>query len=507
MKRRPAYRVIRRAAVYLRVSCDEQLLGHSMDSQSKALLAWAANEGWEVVEIYADAGVSGTSIRRRSEFQRMIADAQAGKFDAILVLKVDRFARSLRDSTIYRELLRDLGVRLLSRTEPNAGDDTPAAFLINGQADLYAAYYSIQLSDNVARGKATRAAKGLPLGDLPFGYASAGPQEPPAIVPNEAEQVRRCFREYAAGNRSMAELAELLNGAGFHPRSKRGRSVFSKATLSGMLSNPTYVGDIARHGQIVGPGRHKAIIDRELWDAVQRARTNRARKPQVYGARPKRPYLLSGIGCCAACGSPLWANTINGGAHNYYRCASRQRGDACRDGRVGQRADPVEAHIHGLFSQLTLPSAWQDRVAELARQDDAPLDVESERKRLAAKLVRIRQGLIDGVLENDEAKAATQEVEAALAALQPQNQEAVRAGQVLTDVRELWPLMAETERRDLVRLVLERVSVDLRTGEVKAMTPKSAFACLFSVLGEEEDGLIRVCDWRPRRDSNPRSPP
>jgi Recombinase/Recombinase zinc beta ribbon domain len=363
------------------------------------------------------------------------------------------------------------------------------------------------LSDNVARGKATRAAKGLPLGDLPFGYASAGPQAPPIVVLDEAEQVRRCFREYAAGNRSMAELAESLTATGFSPRSKRGREVFSKATLSGMLSNPTYVGDVTRHGQLVTSGHYEPIIDRDLWEAVQRARRERAGKPQIHAKRSKRPYLLSGVGCCVSCGSSLWANTINGGTHNYYRCASRQRGDSCSDGRVGHRADPVEAHVHEVFSELTMPPGWRERVAELAQRDDDGRDVEVERRRLNGKMGRIRRGLIDGVLENDGAREAMREVEMALSALNIGAFESSRAGELLTDVRELWPRMTDAERRDLVRLVLAKVVVDLRTGEMKAITPKPAFSLLFAVLGEYEGGLIRVCDWRPRRDSNPRSPP
>ena len=60
----------------------------------------------------------------------MIADAQAGSFDAVLVLKVDRFARSIRDATLYRELLNDHGVRAKSRTEPGVGERTPAGFLM-----------------------------------------------------------------------------------------------------------------------------------------------------------------------------------------------------------------------------------------------------------------------------------------------------------------------------------------------------------------------------------------
>jgi hypothetical protein len=66
--------------------------------------------------------------------------------------------------------------------------------------------------------------------------------------------------------------------------------------------------------------------------------------------------------------------------------------------------------------------------------------------------------------------------------------------------------MTGEERCDLVRLVLVKVEVDLRTGGVEGLKPKRAFALLFGILAEEEDGLISVCDWRPRGDSNPRSP-
>lgn len=507
MKRRPPLRKIRRVVLYLRVSSDEQVLGHSLDSQRAALIAWAESEGWEVVAIYEDAGASGTSITGRPQFQRLLAAAQAGIFDAVLVLKFDRFARSVRDATSSRDLLRGCGVHLLSRTEPNLGDDTPAGFLLNGQSDLFNAYYSVQLSDNVTRGKHTRALKGLPLGDLPFGYISRGAQFPPEIVPEEAAAVVRCFERYATGNCSMAELAEDLNAAEFRPRSKRGRTVFSKATIHGMLSNPTYVGDITRHGEVVAQGRHQPIVSRELWDKVQAVREQRARRPQVYGARPKRPYLFSGVGICASCASPLWANTINGGRHNYYRCASRARGDGCPDAGVGCRAEPVEDHLSSLFARLRLPPTWRDRVRELVDDVNAVHDIERERRRLQAKIVRVRQGLIDGVIDNETAKAAVREAEAVLTSLIEPPDSCVSAGDALVEIYDLWPHMTETERRDLVRTVLADVVVDLRQREVAGMMPKPAFAPLFKVLAEVEGGLISVCGWRPRRDSNPRSPP
>ena len=119
------------------------------------------------------------------------------------------------------------------------------------------------------------------------------------------------------------------------------------------------------------------------------------------------------------------------------------------------------------------------------------------------KIRRVRQGLLDGVLDNKTARAEVQKAEAALAALPKLDGAHIQAGEALTDIRQLWPLMSTEERHDLVRLVLAKVEVDLRNGEVEGLIPKPAFAPLFRVLAEEEGGLISVCSWRPRWDSNP----
>ena len=307
-----------------------------------------------------------------------------------------------------------------------------------------AAHYSVQLSHNVARGMEARAHNGLPLGDIPFGYRTVNPVEPPGMVADEAEAVRKAFEKYAAGNCSMLEIADWLNSTGLRPRSKRGRLVFSKATVRGMLSNPTYVGDIARHGEVVGPGRHEPIVSRELWDKVQQVRERRAWRPQMYGARPSRPYLLSGVGFCADCGSPLWANTTSGGRHNYYRCASRSRGDECLSEGASCRAEIPEGDVSSLFARLELPLEWRERMRELVAEGSPVADLERERRRLLDKIARVQRGLVDGVLDNETAKAA-----------------------------------------------------------VRGILPKPPFAPLFRVLAEEEGRLISVSVWRPRGDSNP----
>ena len=180
MKLRPKFREIRRVAPYLRVSTAEQAQGYSLDCQRDELLSWARSQGWEIADVYEDAGSTGTTVEGRHGFRRMVADAQQGRFDAVLVHRVDRFARSIRDSAIYRELLGDCGVQLKSKTEPTVGDGTPAGFLTHGLFDVVAAHYSVQLSHNVARGMEARAHNGLPLGDIPFGYRVA----PGRLSPN-----------------------------------------------------------------------------------------------------------------------------------------------------------------------------------------------------------------------------------------------------------------------------------------------------------------------------------
>ena len=503
----PKYRDIKRVALYLRVSTKEQAQGYSLDSQREALSEWAEDRGWQIADIYEDAGASGTTVEGRLKFQEMIARAQMDEFDAVLVLMNDRFARSRRDAVVYKDLLNGRGIRVLSRTEPAVGDASPAGFLMEGMSDVWAAYYSVQLSENVSRGKAARVRRGLPLGDISFGYRSVDAKTPPEVVPEEAGIIRRAFEGYAGGNLSMLELADMINGAGFKPRSKRGRTAFSKATVAGMLSNPFYVGDITYHGEVIGQGLHKPIVSRQLWEKVQEVRKDRARRPQVFGARTKRAYLLAGVAVCSRCGHQLWANTTAGGRHTYYRCSARNRGATCEAKANGCPSDRADVQLAALFVELDLPDAWRDRVAALMAEDGDNDSVPRERKRLEDKIMRVQQGLIDGLLDNVVAKAAIKEAQAALAAL-PRGEAAVHyeAGERLVGICDIWNEMTPDEKHELVRMVLARIEVNVEAGTVEAVIPKPAFAPLFRVLSEEESGLISICGWRPRSDSNRRSP-
>lgn len=483
-------------ALYLRVSTQEQAEGHSLDTQRDVLTAWAEREGWTCAEVYADAGASGTRIAGRVAFQRMLRDAETHAFDAVLVKNRSRYARDVADALLTERQLLLAGVRVLSLDEPAANDDTPGAFLFRGFSDLIAHHYSVELSHKTRQGWRKRAEKGLTVGDLPFGYRSTGPHTPPTVEPSEADAVRAAFERYAMGDVSLNDIADQLNRGGLRPRSKRGTPHFGQKTVRGMLANRFYVGDIVYHGAVVSRGLHEPLIDKALFDRVQRARQARIDRPLRARVRSSRPYLLRGIARCAVCGGVMWANTLSHGSeYRYYRCASRLRGHDCDAVATSVRADQVEASVDELFESWKQPADWREQIA-------APGDPETaERTQLQARIARTRRALLDGLVDYEETAAELRVLEGRLKLLEPHTRGSV-AGDELTNIRELWPLMSQEERRALVTLVIEDVVLDMDSGTLVRVRPHEDFGPLFDCLAAEESGLLAVVDWRPRSDSN-----
>jgi len=229
MREQPPLRAIKRVALSLRVSTESQVDGFSLQTQETVLRAWAERGSWEVVEVYVDAGRSAyRKVEGREAFIRMIDDAEAGRFDAVLVQKGDRFMRGIAQATLVRDRLRFAGVQYKSLEEPGAWDGTPGGFLQGSLSDMFAEYYSLDLSIKKTRNLLTRAESGLTLGDVPWGYLRDDPKQPIYPDPELAPMVRHLFARYSTCLCSMGELAEELNAAGFRPHSKRRKLRFSK---------------------------------------------------------------------------------------------------------------------------------------------------------------------------------------------------------------------------------------------------------------------------------------
>lgn len=227
-----------RVAAYCRVSTDKEEQERSLEIQMESFEELIEkNPDWELVEIYADPGKSGTSVKNRKEFLRMIEDARAGKIDYILAKSVSRFARNTLDTLNYTRQLHDMGVGVYFETENlNTGVDNSEILLT-----MFASF-SQELAHDISEWIKNGLRKNAELGRVRYhacyGYTGKG-KEKWVVVSEEAEIIRRIFDSYVKG-KTIREIADELNDEGLVTRSG---SKWLCSTIGNMLRNEKYVGD------------------------------------------------------------------------------------------------------------------------------------------------------------------------------------------------------------------------------------------------------------------------
>jgi len=202
-----------RVAAYYRWSTADQADGSSPAAQRRAVGDEIARRGWDPARAYEDDGKSGTSMRGRDGLARLLADAARGEVDVVVVHRLDRLARSLRDATaILARLEEDHRIPLVSIAE--AIDPTsPFAPVLRTLMLVLAEQFSANLSGEVRKGLAQMWADGRHVGSAPTGYAVLEPHTRRSrMVPGpDAALIRRAFELAGAGDLAMATIAARLN--------------------------------------------------------------------------------------------------------------------------------------------------------------------------------------------------------------------------------------------------------------------------------------------------------
>src|SRR5882757_5145313 len=288
-----------RCAIYTRVSTDQGLEQdfNSLDAQRDAAEAYIrsqAHAAWTLIRSqYNDGGYSGGSTDRPA-LQRLLTDVRARKVDVIVVYKVDRLTRSLADFAKLVELFDGHGVSFVSVTQQFNTTTSMGRLTLNvllSFAQFEREVTSERIRDKIAASKR----KGLWVGGIvPLGYATRDRKF--VVVAEEAERVRTIFRRYlelGSLNRLMANLR--ARGIVTKLRSlESGRTVggipFTRGPLAHLLRNRFYIGEVVFKGEVL-PGEQPAILDRDLFDAVQ-AKLNEQRNNQSVGrATPSSPLI------------------------------------------------------------------------------------------------------------------------------------------------------------------------------------------------------------------------
>ncbi|MFR2928218.1 MAG: recombinase family protein [Oscillospiraceae bacterium] len=224
-----------RVAAYARVSSssEDQLNSYRVQNQYYSELI-SSNPDWEMVDIYADEGITGTSVEKRENFQRMMQDCRKGKIDRILVKSISRFARNTKDCLAAVRELKELGVSVQFEEQ---GIDTSkvSSEMVTAIMASLAQKGSESISGNVRWGVQKRMQDGTYLpSSLPFGYTMI--EKSIQIDETQAEIVREIYTAYLAG-KNVDEIAEKLN------QTQAGSRRWYNTTIRYILSNERYIGD------------------------------------------------------------------------------------------------------------------------------------------------------------------------------------------------------------------------------------------------------------------------
>lgn len=312
-----------RAVIYCRVSSLEQTKNLSLPTQEQACREYASRHGYDVDEIFIDAGESAKTIDR-TEFRRLLEHCRRGRgrLHAVIVYSLTRFSRNSADHHAIKTLLVGLGISLRSVTEPI--DDTPSGKLMEGILAAMAQWDNEVRTDRMRAGVHAAVDRGRWCWPAPIGYVRADARRGPSLVPDpvRAPLVAEVFRLYDAGVQGR-ELLRRMQAMGL-TATRGGRAITSLQTLNTMLRHRAYLGYVQPKGwPRETRGDFAPIVPEDLFARVQ-ARLNgptRARQALVrHRNHPDFP-LRRFVRC--ACGKSLtgsWSRGRTGTRYAFYHC-------------------------------------------------------------------------------------------------------------------------------------------------------------------------------------------
>ncbi len=341
---------VKTACLYVRFSSHNQT-EQSIEGQTRVCQEFCQRHNIKIVEIYADRATSASkNTEKRVSFLKMIKDSEKGLFDAVVVYKLDRFARSRYDSATYKYRLKKNGVQLISATENIT--NSPEGIILESVLEGMAEFYSAELSQKINRGMRESAYKHNSIGGaLPLGYKTVDKKL--VIDEKTAPIVREAFTMYAEGH-SVAEICRIFNARGY--KTSKGTE-FGKNSFSKIFRNERYIGTYTYH-DYRAEDAIPAIIDRDLWDRVQLRLKKVKNSPGRNKA--KRVYLLSGKLFCGHCGESMNGN-CNGNKYAFYECyGKKSKYNGC------QKRNLRKEYIERLIAQDALSLLTDENIEHLA---------------------------------------------------------------------------------------------------------------------------------------------
>lgn len=293
-----------KVSAYCRVSTEKNDQQNSLENQVSFFENFIkCNREWTLHKIYCDQGISGTQVKKRTQFQQMIEDAKKGEFELILTKEISRFGRNTIDVLHYTRLLKSYGIFVFFvndgiNTAQNDGELRLAIMASIAQEE------SRKISDRVKFGQTQSMKNGKVFGN---GNIKGFELLKGELLPKTSEigEIRNIFCMYTIEHKSVTAIAKIL---------RNDEKKYSEQTISNILKNEKYVGDLLQkksvttdyltharkrnlESKIYIKNHHRAIISRKLWNLTQIEREKRKKSGKF-----SQKHYLSGKIYCDKCG-------------------------------------------------------------------------------------------------------------------------------------------------------------------------------------------------------------
>lgn len=395
-------------AAYCRVSTDKEDQLNSLEAQKRFFTEYTQRTGDNLIRLYADEGISGTKIKNRKEFLRMMADAERGLFDMVVVKDISRFARNTVDLLQNIRKLKSLGIetQFLTANMTSMGNSEFVLTIFGALAQEESA----NTSKRIKFGKKLNAEKGR-VPNIVYGYdKTIGDYFHLTINQEEAAVVRQIFQWYIKDGYGAAKISTFLNDRGL--KTKR-NCAWSQTAVCRILTNELYTGKVINGKQeikdfLTGQRAEREesawnvverpemrIIDPETFEAAQKIMQSRGRAFKVDKERQSNKYLFSTLIKCKECG---WSfrRTLRTYKNTYVRwvCSGHNgRGaDSCPNA-VAVDEDELIDVLQEYFSDIIQQKkrVIQYVVGEFQRVYKAKDENLEYEKELSSQLIKLRK--------------------------------------------------------------------------------------------------------------------
>ncbi len=438
------------AIIYCRVSSKEQIEGTSLESQQAACHEYARSKNITIQKAFIEQGESA-KFADRTQLLELIefCGKNKGSVDALLVWKVDRFARNVADHFSVKSTLAKLGVRIISVTEPI--DNNPEGNLMETILAGFAEFDNSVRAMRTVQGMRRRIQDGIFPWRPPLGYKSSVSATEKKNAPDLPDEpafglVRRAFQEFATGAYTKAEIGRLMNRWGLV--TIRGKSL-APQSLDELFSNPFYMGTLVDpwSGEEY-PGKHTPMVTGAEFARVQQVIS--ARRRAVPHRKEREEFPLRGLVRCEVCRHQLTAAFSRGRSktYPYYLCSQKKcvkRGKSMPAPKVH---DEFLSFLDEIAPRPELIDEIAERVITLAEEVQQSRSNQKQRRRKSigqletqvGELIRMRA---QQLISNDEFLLQKQRLVAQRMALEATPDEIIDGARIRADLQRITKPLTE----------------------------------------------------------------